>query len=87
MVYSNKYNNKNYSKQTHKFQANKVFPSELLNFSMQHIRSCETIKFRNLNKLTILLEIYSAVLNTTQINDIKLQIQLVKSLVQVINKF
>ena len=52
---------------------------------MQHIRTCETIKFRNLNKLAILLEVFSSILKNQSLNDLKLQIQLVKSLIQVSN--
>ncbi len=73
-----------YSKRgNERFKVNKIFPSELISYCMRHVRNSETIKFRNLNKLAILLEIFSSVLSTTQINDIKLQIQIVKSLVQV----
>jgi hypothetical protein len=62
-----------YSKRgNERFKVNKIFPSELISYCMRH-----------LNKLAILLEIFSSVLSTTQINDIKLQIQIVKSLVQV----
>ena len=64
---------------------NKIFPIELVNNCMQHIRTCETIKFRNLNKLAILLEVFSSILKNQSLNDLKLQIQLVKSLIQVSN--
>ncbi len=57
-----------------------IYSNEIINYCMQHMKkSCETY---NLNKLQHLLDIYKVLLHH-HVNDVNLQIQLIKCLVQV----
>ncbi|CAF0962770.1 unnamed protein product, partial [Brachionus calyciflorus] len=69
---------------------------ELLKICIDQMQACEIEKFRNLNKLAILINLISSLLRVTisplendiiQENNVQIYIQLIKSLVQIINIF
>lgn len=78
------------------FDQIKVPSLELLKICIEQIQACEIDKFRNLNKLAILINVIGSLLRITScindsdksscftVNNSKLTIQLTKNLVQVI---